>query len=114
MSATTRAWIEAAPRIAHMMEHHNGYPSATTAEHVIWMALLMVNGKLPFMNDDQVKTGTLLIDRYYTVATTTGLIESNPELYNPLLIEWTDELESKAFTGFLALNRHFDGPLMEH
>ena len=97
-----------------MLTKHSTYPNAMTAEHVIWMALLMVNNKLPFLREGQVQTGTLLIDRYYTVALELGIIESDPELYNPLLIEWTDEMEAKAITGFVELNRHFDGPLMEH
>ena len=107
MNPTTKAWIEAAPRIAHMLHKHSDYPNAMTAEGVIWLSLL-------WLKDQQYETGKHLIGRYMLIATTMGIIDHNPELYDPTQIQWSEQLEAKALSGFMELNKIFNGPIMEH
>lgn len=114
MNPTTKAWIEAAPRIAHMLHKHSDYPNAMTAEGVIWLSLLMMNNKLPWLRTQQYETGKLLVKRYMLVATKMGIIADDPELYDPTQIQWSEQLEAKALAAFMELNNIFDGPVMEH
>ncbi|QDP55315.1 MAG: hypothetical protein Unbinned400contig1002_45 [Prokaryotic dsDNA virus sp.] len=117
MNETTKAWLDIVPRLAVEMKKRtntSGFTSPFTSEEVIWMALLMANGKISFMGENQIEAGHMLLQRYLEMAIVAGLITSDIRIYNPRLVEWDDNLESKGLTAFVELNRHFKGPVMEH
>mgnify|MGYP003131765826 CR=1 FL=1 len=115
MNKSTDAWISAAPKMAEIMHFHSGYPNKETAENVIWLALLMAVGGCDLMSPDkQIQGGLTMLRRYYTASVKMGLIDDNPELYNPSKVIWTPQLLTKANTGYIQLYRAFQGPITTH